>query len=271
MPIDLEQMAEARKQLDRQGACCVRGVFDLHWIEAVRAGLDQCLEKPSSLSKTWTAAQGGGQFFQDGFAWNRVDPLRKFVFESPAARLVADLMGSSRINLYMDHLLVREPMTDKPTPWHHDTPYCFVDGDDFCTVWFPLDPIPAGEGLKLVAGSHRWGKMFLPVEFGSATAYAHDADRGAREVVPDIDANPGDHEILSWQLELGDCIVFYCSMLHSAPGHMVSARRRRVYSTRWVGDDARYAQRTWAVPPLPVDPGLKPGDPIGGALFPRVL
>lgn len=268
--LDMTDLSEARATLTRQGACCLRGVFEPHWLELVAAGIEQCAAAPSKLSKTWTGDGDQGRFFQDGFAWERFAPLRQFVFESPAARIAAELMGSKHVSLYMDHILVREPKTNKPTPWHHDTPYCFVDGADFCTIWLPLDPIPPGEGLKLVSGSHRWGKTFLPVEFGSQNAYA---TTGAAdyEYVPDIDAEPGRYELLSWDVQVGDCIVFYCNMLHAASAHLAEHGRRRVYSTRWVGDDARYALRRWSVPPLPRDPGLKPGDAIAGDLFPRVV
>jgi ectoine hydroxylase-related dioxygenase (phytanoyl-CoA dioxygenase family) len=265
------RLSEARAEFAQTGAVCLRGVFDPHWIEQVRLGVDQCAAQPSSQAKTWTG-ESSGKFFQDGFAWRRIDALRQFVFESPAARVVAELMQTARMNLYMDHILLREPNTNKATPWHHDTPYCFVDGDDFCTIWLPLDRIREGEGLRLVSGSHRWGKMFLPVEFDSSKVYTDAGGEAvAYEHVPDIDAESDKHEVRSWALEPGDCVVFYCSMLHSAPAHLAVQGRRRVYSTRWVGAKARYALRSWSVPPLPADPGLKPGDPIGGALFPRVV
>lgn len=271
MQLDSQQLSAARTEFMESGAVCLRGMFDLSWIELVRLGIDQCAGNPSALSKTWAGAQRG-RFFQDGFAWNRFDTLRRFIFESPASRIVAGLMGASRVHLYMDHILLRDANTDRSTPWHHDTPYCFVDGKDFCTIWLPLDPIPQGEGLRLVKGSHRWGKTFLPVEFGTSQAYVNaSGEPVSSECVPDIDAHPEAYEILSWQLALGDCVVFFCNMLHSAPPHLAALGQRRVYSTRWVGDDARYATRAWSVPPLPSDPGLKPGDPIGGELFPRVV
>jgi ectoine hydroxylase-related dioxygenase (phytanoyl-CoA dioxygenase family) len=269
--VDQNHLSAARGEFTESGAICLRGVFDPRWIELVRVGVDECAANPSALSKTWTG-DTSGRFFQDGFAWNRVDPLRRFIFESPASQVVAELMDASKVHFYMDHILLRDPSTNKPTPWHHDTPYCFVEGQDFCTIWLPLDPIRHGEGLRLVKGSHRWGKMFLPVEFGSSQVYMNAAGNAVPyENVPDIDADPAAYEVLSWELELGDCVVFYCSMLHSAPAHLAEQGSRRVYSTRWVGNDARYALRTWSVPPLPSDPGLQPGDPIGGKLFPRIV
>jgi ectoine hydroxylase-related dioxygenase (phytanoyl-CoA dioxygenase family) len=270
-PSEPKRWSEARAEFQQKGAVCLRGVFEPGWIELVRAGVAECAQRPSSQSKTWTG-EAQGKFFQDGFAWNRFGALRQFVFESPAGRVVSALMDSARVNLYMDHILLREPSTNKATPWHHDTPYCFVDGRDFCTIWLPLDPIPKGEGLRLISGSHRWGKTFLPVDFGSSAAYVNASGQPvAHEQVPDIDAAPDAYEICTWELELGDCVVFYCNMLHSAPAHLSTHVKRRVYSTRWVGDDARYALRSWSVPPLPVDPGLAPGDAFAGALFPRVV
>jgi ectoine hydroxylase-related dioxygenase (phytanoyl-CoA dioxygenase family) len=261
----------ARDELHTKGATCVRGVFDPRWIDLVRDGLDETLAEPSRFAKTWTEQGGEGRFFQDGYAWNRFEPLRQFIFESPAGRLCAELMRSSHVNIYMDHVLVREPNTDKSTPWHHDTPYCFVEGADFCTIWLPVDPIAHGEGIEVVAGSHRWGKLFFPVDFSSTQNYAHDPALAHLqcETVPDIDAARDKHEILTWDVGVGDCVVFWCHALHGAPPHR-RAGRRRVYSTRWVGDDARYVLRPWPVPSLLHDPGLRPGDPIGGPLFPRI-
>lgn len=269
--IDATDISRARAELEDRGATCVRGAFDPHWLEVVRRGLDECVAAPSRFAKTWEGEHSKGRFFQDGFAWERFAPLRNFVFDSPAASLVSRLMGSEHVHIYMDHLLMRDPNTDKATPWHHDTPYCFVEGSQFCTIWLPLDPIALGEGLRLVSGSHRWGKMFLPVEFGSNAAYARLESAGAFDYVPDVDATPDKYDILSWDVQLGDCIVFYCSMLHAAPPHNRAQGMRRVYSTRWVGDDARYTLRGWSVPPLPRDPGLKPGDAFGGDLFPRIV
>lgn len=263
--LDLDR---ARADFQRDGAYCVRNVFSPEWLDLVRRGLRDCSASPSSQSKTWT--DGRGTFFQDSFAWRRIEALRTFVFDSPAAKVVGSLMGSSAVHLYMDHLLMREPQTVLATPWHHDTPYCQVDGRDFCTLWLPLDPIAMGDGLRLVRGSHTWGRMFLPVNFNSSTPYDKASSGASADVIPDIDARPDAYTILSWDLQPGDCIVFYCNMLHSAPAHLHSGRTRWVYSTRWTGDDARFVTRDWLVPPLPVDCGLAPGDPIGGPLFPRI-
>src|SRR5687768_8238452 len=109
----VSQLSETRAQFLAQGACCVRGAFTKEWLALVRAGIDACAAQPSKLAKVWQAEHGQGRFFQDGFAWERFEPLRRFVFESPAARIASELMGSAEIRLYMDHILVRDRNTDR--------------------------------------------------------------------------------------------------------------------------------------------------------------
>ena len=52
-------------------------------------------------------------------------------------------MGARQVRLYHDHLLVKEPGTRQPTPWHQDQPYYNVDGRQTCSVWMPVDPVAA--------------------------------------------------------------------------------------------------------------------------------
>ena len=78
-----------------------------------------------------------------------------------------------------------------------------------------------------------------------------------------------DFEILSWDLEPGDAVVFSALTLHAAAGNATAARRRRALSTRWTGDDARFVRRKKMIT-LIRDPGLKPGDPLDSDLLPVV-
>ena len=84
--------------------------------------------------------------------------------------------------------------------------------------------------------------------------------------VPDIDGNPGDYEILAWDLEPGDCVVFSGLCLHGAPGNQTT-RTRRAVSVRYTGDDVRFAVKRKSIP-FPYDPGLRHGDRLSGDLFP---
>ena len=131
-----------------------------------------------------------------------------------------------------------------------------------------LDPIDRATAIEFVAGSHRWGRWFAPRYFQDGAKY-YDKDNEAFEPTPDIDAQRGEHEILSWAMEPGDCVVFHWLTLHGAPGN-ASGNRRRAYATRWVGADARYAARPGPISPPIEGHGLKSGDPVECEKFPRI-
>lgn len=56
-----------------------------------------------------------------------------------------------------------------------------------------------------------------------------------RAFVPEWQAEIDEHEILSWDLELGDCIAFSGLVLHGVMPTEHSRTSRR-FSTRWAGD-----------------------------------
>ena len=69
------------------------------------------------------------------------------------------------------------------------------------------------------------------------------------EPMPDIDAERDRHVFLSWDMAPGDVIAFHARTVHGAPGNAQADRRRRAYATRWLGADARYAERPGTVSP----------------------
>ena len=137
------------------------------------------------------------------------------------------------------------------TPWHSDGPYYFVEGRQTVSFWSPLDPV-SDASLRLVAGSHRWAKDVLPTRWVSESAFFE----GDYLPIPDPDAEGMD--IRSFDMEPGDAVAFHFRTLHGARGN-TSANRRRAFSLRLVGDDARYVER-----PGPTSPPFPGHDMIAG-------
>lgn len=249
----------------RDGAVALRGKLDLDWIELLREGVERNLAEPGPYAKHYTAEGRPGRFFGDYCNWARIEAYRRFAFESPAARIAGALMGSHRVNLFHEHVLVKEPGTEEPTPWHHDQPYWTVDGDQVCSMWVPLDEVPREAGVEFVAGSHRSGAWYTPRRFVDGAA--HPSEEGTP--VPDIAAERDRHTLLGWDLAPGDCVVFHALTLHGAPGN-ASSRRRRAVSMRWTGDDARFVRRDGLMSPPFADVRLAPGSPMDSDTFPVV-
>jgi ectoine hydroxylase-related dioxygenase (phytanoyl-CoA dioxygenase family) len=264
-------MAISQQLIDsfrEDGAVLLPGVFR-DWVETLRRGIERNLTEPGPHQRIYTPQGGSGRFVGDYCNWARIPEYRDFVFESPAAETARQLMGSRTARFFHEHILVKEPETREPTPWHHDQPYYCVDGAQNVSLWIPLDRVPRDVCVEFVAGSHRWGRWFRPRKF-TGIAYDHKADR--LEDMPDISAHRADYRLLSWDVEPGDAIAFHFLTVHGAPGNL-SSNRRRAFAARWLGDDAIYAVRHGETsPPFPgLDQRLKPGDALAADEFPLVL
>lgn len=257
--------AADREAYEHDGVVCLRGMFDMSWIEDLRVAVDTALTAPGEHAEEYGTTRTSGRFFGDLDLWKRVSVFRDYAMHSPAAAIAGTIMGADKINLFYDQLLVKEPMTQERTPWHQDQPYWAVDGWQVCSVWLPLDIIPKETCVEFVRGSHRWGPH-CPHHFADGTPYR---DTGLPQL-PDIASDRASYDIASWALEPGDCLVFQAMIVHGAPGNASTNHRRRALSTRWTGDDARYVKRPGEVAIPLENPGLLPGAAMDSEAFPVV-
>jgi len=180
--------------------------------------------------------------------------------------VAAQLMQSDTVRIYHDHLLVKEPGTRQPTPWHQDQPYYNVAGRQNVSFWIPVDPVPLESTLRFVAGSHA-GTWYMPRTFRDQQAQWF--PEGALAELPQIDAHPEQFEQLGWALQPGDAVAFHMLTLHASSG-VGPGTRRRVFSARYLGDDARHAVRSWRTSPpfAGLADRLTDGAVMEDALFP---
>ena len=77
-------------------------------------------------------------------------------------------------------------------------------------------------------------------------------------------------DIREFAMEPGDAVAFNYMTLHGARGN-TSTTRRRAFSLRLVGDDARYVERPGRTsPPFPGH-GMVPGQRLREDWFPRLF
>ena len=245
------------------GVVLVRGLFADH-VDQLRAGIDRNMAEPGPYAAENLHKHESGRFFDDYCNWQRIPEFEEVINTSPAAQVAAELMQSDTAQIFHDHVLVKEPGTSKPTPWHQDGPYYFVDGRQTISFWSPLDPVTDAT-LRCVVGSHSWDKPVLPTKWLSEDNFYPDTD--AYLPVPDPDKEGMD--IAEWEMQPGDAVAFNFGILHGARGNEAQARRR-AFSLRLVGDDARYTDRPGPTsPPFPGH-GMTPGQKLRKDWFPVV-
>lgn len=252
------------EDFQKHGAVLLKGVFR-DYVAEVREAIEQNKSDPSWRERTYQPDDGSAPFFQDYVVWDKFDGYRKLVRQSDMAQMAAELMQSNKARIFHDHILVKEPGNSIVTPWHQDQPYYLVEGEQTVSFWVPLDSVPRERTIEYVAGSHKWGKNFKPTRFDGTPLFNDDAS----ESVPEVDELREQFEILGWEVEPGDAVAFSFKVLHGAPAN-VSPTRRRVISVRWVGDDARFADRPGTTSPAFPDLQFVPGTPFDGEEFPVI-
>ncbi|MFK7996772.1 MAG: phytanoyl-CoA dioxygenase family protein [Granulosicoccus sp.] len=243
------------------GVVIVRGLLT-EYVDLIRQGIDENMLHPGEYAAENLKPGEPGRFFDDYCNWQRIHAFEKVIRESAMVELAAKLMQSEQVQLFHDHVLVKEAGTSKATPWHQDSPYYFVDGQQTVSLWCPVDPV-SDASLRCVAGSHRWEKPVLPTRWLSEDNFYNDTER--YQPVPDPDAQGMD--IREWDMQPGDVVAFHFGVLHGARGNH-SSQRRRAFSVRFVGDDARYVERPGPTsPPFPGH-GMTPGNTLREDWFP---
>jgi len=205
-----------------------------------------------------------------------VSEFKDFVFNSPTAKIAAELLDAKKINLVMDNWFLREAGSKSSTPFHHDIDYFDVDGT-MCVLWLPLEPTGQDEGVAWVKGSHLWNKIFLRVLFkdGHKVEGKECIINGKKyENPPDILSNKNKYEFLKWDCELGDCVMFDMRTLHGTLSSSIPRKTLSRYTLRvakentkidYVGDWTSYSYRKEMQ-----EAGYKNGDNLGGNMFPQL-
>lgn len=225
------------------GVVLIRGLFADH-VETLRAGVERNMADPGPYASTNDREGETGLFFDDYCNWQRIPEFRDAVRSASVIDAAATLMGSQSVQLFHDHVLVKEPGTSMATPWHQDAPYYFVQGQQTVSFWSPLDPVTSAT-LRCVAGSHLWPKDVVPTRWVSESAFFEG------DYIPVPDPEVEGMRIVEFEMEPGDAVAFHYRTLHGARGNH-SDVRRRAFSLRLVGDDARYVTRPGPTsPPFP--------------------
>jgi ectoine hydroxylase-related dioxygenase (phytanoyl-CoA dioxygenase family) len=234
---------------ERDGAVVLRGIMPIEWVALAREALEEVRLHPANA-----------EFFGDGnrsFLANMNAPrnpkLWSYVTESPAGAIAGVLHGAARMHYYLDQIFYKDAGPIVRSSWHQDTPYFNVVGDDIVRVWQPCDPIPRELSLEVVRGSHKWGVQFQrlpaadmetvrPADEGSISVQDLGVDTSAPPL-PDIAGNRGSFDILGWEVELGDIVVFHGHTLHGTGGTQHHPTTRRALAVMYAAPRERFLRR----------------------------
>ncbi|MDG2306715.1 MAG: phytanoyl-CoA dioxygenase family protein [Candidatus Binatia bacterium] len=251
--------------LEADGAICARGLLDKATVDHMRDALEDVLAQSGVIGGPLSMPDDG--FHGDVFVWKLHDAFRDLALFSCLPELANQILRSTSVQFFYEQFFVKRAGSPIDTPWHQDLPFWPVAGTQVASFWITLDPVSrASSGLEFVRGSHKWEKRYKAVT-PNHDPYMADTDL---EAAPDFSQLRREHELLGWDMEPGDVLVFGPLVAHGSGGNASQDRDRRALAFRYCGDDVTFAPRH-ATMPLLWDHGLEPGDRLGGPLFPQVL
>lgn len=272
-------------QFRTEGATRVEGAFEPRWVDAL-AGATR------DVTATWRAgalvadqpdniAQNETRIFEMGGAVmitniiHQHPAFRAFISDSPAAELVAGVLGSLTARFWIDATFWKSGGgAEGATPWHNDMCTYPWRGEQIAILWLALtDTGPDDAPLQTIAGSHhgdgRYASPLSPQGVDIPPDYKPWSDLLAQA------ADPGDR-LRTWEAKAGDCLLMHPKLIHgSRPMGPAAAPERLSFSTRWLGDDMVWRPDVMC-PPIPklmgsplMEVGKGPPDALLPAQWPR--
>jgi len=260
----------------RDGAVLLKNIIGREWIDLLREGLEYANTHPDGMS-----AGVDAPLRIDQFPAMHCDTLQRFLETSPVAHIVGSVLNAP-VSFYMDQMFYKPAGRIAPSAWHQDTCYYNVDGDQLVRAWVCVDPAPRDTSIEVLRGSHRWNVTYRPPVGMDPAADPQGAKTSeqrfeAGEVLigpeafeqwtyfdsyldaslpklPNIESNRDSFDILGWDYEPGDVLLFHGHAVHSARGNVDLPHPRRAHASLWAGPDVHYLRRrSQAIPdPLPL-------------------
>lgn len=219
---------EQIKNFQKYGHTFLQGVINQEEIAAYRPIIQDMVQKLNKELRPLSDRDTYGKaFIQISNIWEQSEAIRRFVLAKRFGKIAADLLGVSRVRIYHDQALFKEPGGGH-TPWHQDKIYWPLDTDNMITMWMPLVPIPQEVGtMNFASESHKMGYV-------SKLVISDESHKTLSQYIE----NKG-YDIVNYgAMDAGDATFHYGWTLHSAPGNPTEFMRE-VMTVIYYADGAR--------------------------------
>ena len=255
-----------RETFWEDGVVLLPHALEQTWIDLVALGIKRNLRNPGPFAKH--AYKGTErEFYSDECNYHAIPEYRMLLDDSPVAELVAAILGTEQLWLFYDQIFVKDAggvQAHALASRHH------VLADRWHGARRFLDStasVPPDEALEFVrAGRTAVPRTPAPPSTRATTPCRTTPSRSGLGCPTEADRSS--FEIVSFDVESGDVVMFHTAVLH---GGGVSEAGRRTFSLRFFGDGVVYERDPASSPPYPgLSATLKPGQPLRSSWFPRV-
>ena len=238
---------------ERDGAVLLKGALSRDWVARIAEALDEIVGGAGRMTSRFAGVDGQGETVTDQFSSLSHPMLADAVARSPLGAIAARAMRSDRACFVLDQMFYKRAGPNLATPYHQDTPFLHVEGEDLIRTWVCCDPSPRETTVGVVRGSHRWGVTYSTAGPGASNmtqaatdasfSYLDSAPDSRMPQLPDVQHHRESFDILTFAVEPGDVLLFSSNILHGSDGGIELSHPRRAFAVLWGGGSARYFRR----------------------------
>ena len=111
----------AQRSFDKDGVVLIPSFINMSTVQRMRLAVDRALVHSAN-------------YFDRVRIWEDDPDCAWYCLESAAPALAAELLKTSKVNLFFDQVFTKEPGAPA-TPWHNDQPFWPVRGWPVITIW----------------------------------------------------------------------------------------------------------------------------------------
>lgn len=240
------EIEKYKHTLFTDGAVVIRDVFGnntakkLHKIEKI------IRDKPSLFGNKIKQEDDSSEFFVDFNNWKKVPEIEAVVRNKQIISVIKSITQTKNLWLHHDNFFSKNGKAD-PTPWHTDRPYYIFKGNLNLTTWLPFQDVPLECSMRFLKGSHKSGKILIPEADTEFLPFDTTHINSDYAVIDKDFINK--HEEVSYEMKLGDMLIFFNDTVHGAKGHSFEFSRKAL-AIRYLLDGAKLTENfIYANPP----------------------
>lgn len=268
--------AEDVARYQRDGAVLIKGALGPEALRLLQAGVEEAYRAVGERVTKVRSPTGEGETVVRDYAVQESPSLRALMDTGVVGEIAGGLMQTQQAQVVLDQIFYKTKGPIVPTPWHQDTPFLRVRGDQLVRLWFPCDFSPKELTVQVVRGSHRWNVVYNAAGGGEDNSLMVQSKRRETRIgdewlppAPDVRRYRESFDILSWDVEPGDVLAFQGNMLHGTDGLPQHDSPRRAFAVLLGGPELRYHKPAGRAFPSPgrarglcADSDIADGDPI---------
>lgn len=235
---------DQKKAFAEEGGFVARGFLNPDQLKKARACFDWGIANPGRHADTVFPGTDHEHVIHNSNRGAYENGIKDLIHEAHFADYASELWGSEHVWYFSEELFMKKGGKAGDSPWHQDTSVMPTRGAHWANFWISFDALPKKNCLSLVRGSDK-GPLYNGTDYSdpddpTKPLHPHSDLPRLPEISADLARDPSSWDVIAWDLEPGDVLVFHPGCLHGGAPVDSNTPDRHTLVLRFFGDEAYY-------------------------------